>query len=65
MGEQAGEAYALLRRTDNELEQQRRLTAIEVVKTAAAEREASEQRRIAEEAATKQREAEQLKVGGL
>ena len=31
----------------------------------AAEREASEQRRIAEEAATKQREAEQLKVGGL
>ena len=30
-----------------------------------AEREASEQRRIAEEAATKQREAEQLKVGGL
>jgi len=47
IGDRAGEASAKLRRVEDELEQQRRLTLIETAKTAAAERE---QRRIAEEA---------------
>ena len=61
-GYQVGEASLKLHRVEGELEKQRQLVIIEMAKTAAAEREVVELRRVADEALLKARQFEESKV---
>ena len=62
IGDRAGEASTKLRCVENELEKQRQLVLTEMAKTAAAEREVVELRRVADEALLKARQFEESKV---